>query len=181
MEDDRKLHFLDTIIIHHDEKGVNFSVYRKPTSKDDFIRYLSQHSTRAKSRVVIGFFLWALRMCSKEYIEIEMNHTFNIFHSPLYPAGLLTRLKKRAKEIHEKSKGIFELSGGTTYRKRRSPDQLIIQISHPNSIFLRTLVKDIIRYKVRQDMNVNSKIYSIPCSGCPATYNGETSREWKRD
>ncbi|XP_076062457.1 uncharacterized protein LOC143037789 [Oratosquilla oratoria] len=44
--DDRKLPFL-YIIIHRDEKGVKFSVYKKPTSKDDFMHYLSQHSTRS--------------------------------------------------------------------------------------------------------------------------------------
>ena len=55
LEVDKKLPFLDTII-HRGDESASFSVYRKPTNKDDFIHYLSGHSARTKSGVVIVFF-----------------------------------------------------------------------------------------------------------------------------
>ena len=63
---EKKLPFLDTLIRRRDD-GIRFSVYRKPTNRDDYIHYLSAHSERTKSGVVIGFFLRALRVCRKYY------------------------------------------------------------------------------------------------------------------
>ncbi len=54
-ENNNKLPFLDTVVWREAE-GVKFSVYRKPTNKDDFIHYLSTHNERTKSGVVIDFF-----------------------------------------------------------------------------------------------------------------------------
>ena len=53
-ERDHMLPFLDTVI-RKTGQGEKFSVYRKPTNKDDFIHFLSAHSSRVKSGVVIGF------------------------------------------------------------------------------------------------------------------------------
>ncbi|XP_076059679.1 uncharacterized protein LOC143036316 [Oratosquilla oratoria] len=48
MEMERKLPFLDTLI-HREDSSAKFSVYRKPSNRDDFIHYLSRHSTRTKT------------------------------------------------------------------------------------------------------------------------------------
>ncbi|XP_076039312.1 uncharacterized protein LOC143024398 [Oratosquilla oratoria] len=48
MEMERKLPFLDTLI-HREDSSAKLSVYRKPTNRDDFIHYLSRHSTRTKT------------------------------------------------------------------------------------------------------------------------------------
>ncbi|XP_076059672.1 uncharacterized protein LOC143036309 [Oratosquilla oratoria] len=48
MEMEGKLSFLDTLI-HREDSSAKFSVYRKPTNRDDFIHYLSRHSTRTKT------------------------------------------------------------------------------------------------------------------------------------
>ena len=71
-EQEGKIPFLDTLIRKRGDR-VRFSVYRKPTNKDDFIHYLSAHSERTKSGVVIGFFLRAIRICSREYLEEEFD------------------------------------------------------------------------------------------------------------
>ncbi|XP_063871036.1 uncharacterized protein LOC135106189 [Scylla paramamosain] len=70
-EQDNRLPFLDTVI-WREEEGVSFSVYRKPTNKDDFIHYLSAHSMRVKSGVIIGFYLRAFRICSNNFLEQEI-------------------------------------------------------------------------------------------------------------
>lgn len=46
------------VIIRMNE-GQRFKVYSKLTNKDVFTHYLSAHSDRVKSGVIIGFFLQA--------------------------------------------------------------------------------------------------------------------------
>ena len=72
-EEECKLAFLDTLI-HRGERDVKFSVFRKPTNRDDFIHYYSAHNNRIKTGVVIGFFLRALRICSPEYLDAEITY-----------------------------------------------------------------------------------------------------------
>ena len=82
---------------------MEFSVFRKPTNKDDFVHYLSRHSERTKTGTVIGFFLRALRICSEEYIQHDFQYIFDTFKKLGYPYGLLQRLKKKANEIFMRS------------------------------------------------------------------------------
>ena len=89
-EEECKLAFLDTLI-HRGERDVKFSVFRKPTNKDDFIHYYSAHNNRIKTGVVIGFFLRALRICSSEYLNAEIAYIKDAFHKLKYPNGLLSR------------------------------------------------------------------------------------------
>ena len=77
-EEDQKLPFLDTLI-HRGDEDLRFSVYRKPTNKDDYIHYYSAHSNKTKSGVVIGFFLRALRICSPEFLESEVTYVIDSF------------------------------------------------------------------------------------------------------
>ena len=70
-ETENKLPFLDTVV-HRVGNIAKFSVYWKPTNKDDFIHYLSGHSDRTKSGVVIGFYLRALRVCDKEVLTHKL-------------------------------------------------------------------------------------------------------------
>ena len=53
-ETGNKFPFLDTVV-HRVGNVLKFSMYRKPTNKDDFIHYLLGHNDRTKSGVVIGF------------------------------------------------------------------------------------------------------------------------------
>ncbi|XP_069971649.1 uncharacterized protein [Penaeus vannamei] len=65
-EEDQKFPFLDTLI-HRGDDSLRFSLHRKPTNKDDYIHYYSSHSNKAKSGVVTGFFLRALRIYRPEF------------------------------------------------------------------------------------------------------------------
>merc|ERR1711942_318289 len=60
LENNNSLPFLD-ILIHKHDTGLLYSVYRKPTNKDDFIHFFSHHNSRIKSSIVIGSYLRALR------------------------------------------------------------------------------------------------------------------------
>ncbi|XP_076030421.1 uncharacterized protein LOC143018721 [Oratosquilla oratoria] len=165
LEVDHKLPFLDTMI-HRATKEVRFSVYRKPTSKDDFIHYLPRHSARIKSGVIIEFYLRAIRIS-------------NTFRRLLYPLGLLNKLKRKATNIYERYR-----------RDKVDRDFLALPYANGAEILTSLLsnvgihvayasgrkIKDIVRGKEDRTINKDSIVYSIPCGGCSAVYYGETSR-----
>ena len=93
-----KLPFLDTLIWNRGTKML-FSVYRKPTNKDDFIHFYSSHSQRTKTGVVLGFFLRAFRKCSEAYLGVELEYIRKVFTKHGYPLGLLYQLQKKAIKI----------------------------------------------------------------------------------
>ena len=103
VEKDGTLPFLD-VVIRKSEHELKFSVYRKPTNKDDFIHYFSAHSMRTKRGIVIGFYLRALRICSKEYLREELAYIMRAFRRLKFPEGLLINLKNTAEKIHARSR-----------------------------------------------------------------------------
>ncbi|XP_069992353.1 uncharacterized protein [Penaeus vannamei] len=103
-EGNEQLPFLDTMI-HGRPDGSVFSVYRKPTNKDETIHYFSAHSKKTKEGVVIGFFLQALRLCRPEFLEGEMQHVCNTFQHLHYPRFMLTHLRRKAEKIMSRPRG----------------------------------------------------------------------------
>ena len=81
---------------------MKFSVHRNPTNKDDFLTYLSAHSEKTKTGVLIGFFLRAFRICDIEFLEDEVKYITEAFRNLLYPPGVTKKLKNRARKVHER-------------------------------------------------------------------------------
>ncbi|XP_069992330.1 uncharacterized protein [Penaeus vannamei] len=81
-EKNEQILFLDFVIYRRPD-GPIFSVYRKPTNKDDFIHYFSAHSKRTKEGVVIGFFLRAFRICIPEFLEEEMHTSATLSYTSI--------------------------------------------------------------------------------------------------
>ena len=61
------LPFLDTIL-HLEGEKISFSVYRKPSNKEDYINYFSNHDDRTKRGIIISFFLRAYRISSIQHL-----------------------------------------------------------------------------------------------------------------
>ena len=101
-EREGKLPFLD-MVIRRSLQGLKFSVYRKPTNKDDFVHYFSTHSRRTKSGIVIGFFLRAYRICSAEYLKDELEYITRTFRRLRFPEALIINLQAKARKIKEKA------------------------------------------------------------------------------
>lgn len=179
-EIDNKLPFLDTVIWRFDQ-GAKFSVYRKPTNRDDFIHYLSAHSKRTKSGVVIGFFLRAMRICSEEYLEEEIRYIVEAFRKLCYPVGWIMKLKRKAVEIKEK-----ENRNNTREEKsylivpNSTKAEVLDKFMNKTNINIATSsgkkIGDVVRVKKEGNINKDSVIYSVPCSGCSSVYYGETYR-----
>ncbi|XP_076029105.1 uncharacterized protein LOC143017952 [Oratosquilla oratoria] len=87
-ENNGQLRFLDTVIIRS-ANSAKFKVYRNQTNKDNYIHIFSAHDDRTKSRVVIGFYIRALHICSEEYLTEELNYITAAFKTLKYPKGML--------------------------------------------------------------------------------------------
>ena len=176
---------MDVAIIRS-ENTVKYKVYRKKTSQEDFIHYLSAHSDRIKSGVVIGFFLRAFRICSEEYLDAEVGHIFEAFTRLMYPKAFLLRCLRKAKKIKCKAKQ-------TNLARNRSSQKLVVINSKTSSI-ARTLKKagvkvvertgakigDLIRKRNKGSEDQDSIVYKVPCGGCSKAYLGETYRGFKK-
>ncbi|XP_076035997.1 uncharacterized protein LOC143021961 [Oratosquilla oratoria] len=175
MEMEGKLPFLDTLI-HREDSSAKFSVYRKPTNEYDFIHYLSQHSTRTKTGVIIGSYLRAIRICSDEFLTDEISYMTEAFRKLMYLSGLIHKLKNKA----------FMIS--RTGNKTTKEDYLVVPYSKGAEVITNFLstngihiahaaglrIRDIVsKNKNKNIINQNSIVYQIPCGGYLATYYGE--------
>ena len=190
--------FLDTLIIRSG-RSTKFSVYRKPTNKEDYVHFFSGHSERVKNGIVIGFFLRAFRICSEEFLQEEINHIFRTFEKLHYPKGYIARMKTKAEEIRARS--VEEKRKRRQEQKNRGRFISIPNSRHADLIAgcLRSAgsnvtivagqkIENLIRPHSTKSSS-KSVVYKIPCSGaCNKSYVGETGRglitrinEHKRD
>ncbi|XP_045108045.1 uncharacterized protein LOC123502840 [Portunus trituberculatus] len=177
------LPFLDTVIHRKNERAI-FSVYRKPTNKDDFVHFFSRHDMKTKSGIVIGFFLRAFRVCSDEFLHDECAYIVEAFKRLMYPPGMLLKLRRKAEEIWKRREN----------PARREEDFLVVPYSKRTAPVSRLLArtglriihcagkktKDIVTNNPPRAENEDSVIYKIPCSGCSSSYIGETGRGLKK-
>lgn len=186
-ENDGMMPFLDTCIIRT-ENGFKFKVFRKPTSKDDYVHFYSAHPDRVKSGIVIGFFLRALRICDKEFLAEEIIHIYETFLKLKYPKWFLMKQKKKAEEIMKRRKEKRNHQG------EKKPDRWItIPYSKQAQAISRELekigvrvatssglkIKELVKTKEEKKLQEKSIVYEVPCSGCYKTYVGETGRGLK--
>lgn len=187
MEKDGELPFLD-LLIKRQGSSANFKVYRKPISKNDKIHYFSGHSDRVKSGLVIGEFLRAKRICSREFLEEEFNNIIETFLQLKYPITFILKCKKKAENI--------KMSGNKAREEKQHKilfvpncdeiDQLNEGLKMTNfKLVTLTGVKTcnkIMKHsstRTSKDENKTSIVYKIPCSGCNLAYYGETKKTLK--
>lgn len=203
-ENNGNIAFLD-VMIKRTNLGPKFSVYRKPTNKNDFIHSLSAHTDRTKSGVIIGFFLRAIRICSPEFLQNEYKYIVNSFQELGYPKGLILKLKQKAIKIMErKEEGngvdpginpeinprvIPEVDPRVAPEANPKPRYLIIPHSQENEIIqmsLRTSKTQVvfasnvkiseITKNAKKSVNDLSIVHRISCDSCHKKYFGESSR-----
>ena len=177
------LPFLD-INLHRSEAALNFSVYRKTTNKDDLIHYYSHHTTKTKTGIIIGFYLRALRICSPQYLQPELDYIRNVFLKLHYPFSLIDQARNQAQKIHQRTKVHKTKISHTRYitvptnslsltiaENLKDPN---IKIATCSSKSIKNILKSPISAPSTND--TPGCIYAIPCSKCNDVYIGETSR-----
>ena len=92
-ESNNTVPFLDILII----KSINnatFKVYSKPTNKNDYIYFYSHHIGKIKTGLIIGFYLWALRICNPKYIDEEFEYIDLSLKTLNYPIFFILNARK---------------------------------------------------------------------------------------
>ena len=113
-EKDDQSPFLDTLLLRNGQ-SLKFSVYRKPTNKNDlYIHYFSGRSPMVKSGVVIGFFLRAYRICSEDLLKAEIDYVIGTFLRLKYPLAKLISLRDKTKKIWSRSNASINQPGAKT-------------------------------------------------------------------
>ena len=183
-ENNGKIPFLDTLILRDGER-LKFTVYRKPTYKNDLVHYFSAHSQRVKSGVVIGFFLRAFRICSEDLLQNEINFIMRSFLQLRYPLAELISCQEKAKKILSRA--------GTTTNRQSPSDKPLPAVIVPHSVLTEPVQKilrsslsvitvggkklgNVLKSKKMVSQNKKSVVYKIPCGKCPRVYYGETGR-----
>ena len=185
-EQDNQLAVLDVLIKRDSNHEPRFAVYRKPTCKDDYIHYLSAHSEKVKSGVVIGLFLRALRICSPEYLENEFNHVIEAFKRLHYPLGMLLRLQRTAIAIKERGPRQRQQDTRPIIVVPHSPltEQLEAHLGHHLRIATpaQTKIGEMVKTPRPKHAPEDSVIYKIPCGeqSCKEAYFGQTCRGLKK-
>ena len=183
-EADGMIPFLDTKV-HRRGNCLKFSVYRKPTNKDDFVHYYSAHPESVKTQCILGFMLRAYRICDAEFIEDEIEYIKQSFKKLCYPVSLIHRMRRKAVKIRQRSTQPSADEGGHKLRvvvpysrcgeriaKRLGPSvQLVFQAG-------ATIGREVKRRRPRVTRH-DSVVYAIPCRVCDKVYYGETGRGLK--
>ena len=171
------LPFLD-VMIHRKTPNLEFSVYRKPTYKNDLLHYFSHHDKKIKRGMIIGFYLRAHRICSDKYLQDELTHIDSIFTDLRYPRYFIQHAKTKAKKIHNTPRTRDEEPNPRYLLLPTNSQSETIQSSvHPLKVAYRTstTIKQIVQTK-REPTHTDAAIYKIPCHDCNEIYIGETSR-----
>ena len=189
-EDKGGLPFLDTFIVR-DGRDLKYKIYRKTSSKEDYIHYFSGHNNRYKRGIVIGFFLRAYRVCSPEFLHNEIEHILKRFQQLKYPKGLLLTLKKKAQKIRDRANTGNAGQNATETKPRTllcipNFEKVNAVARYLEKAGIRTVVStgeksgDILKSKCSgNEGQENSVVYDIPCGACAKHYIGETGRGLK--
>ena len=184
LEHNHTLPYLD-ILLHRSHNQLLLSVYRKDTNKNDLIHYYSHHNNKIKSGIIIGFFLRALRICSPQHLQEELNYITDTFTNLQYPYHFIRRARKKAYLIHLTKNNHTTKTPPNRYISLPT-NQLSNMIANnlndpttPITTCTSTTIKNIIT-KPTKSSPQEACVYAIPCSTCPKIYIGETSRPIKK-
>ncbi|MEO0688224.1 MAG: GIY-YIG nuclease family protein, partial [Cyanobacteria bacterium J06649_11] len=156
-------------------------VYRKPTFSISYIHFYSYHDIEVKLGVACNLFLRALRICSPEYLEEEINIIREQLGSIKYTEYILEKALNKAKRIFyvpcTENKNSFENKIKLPYldtikqvTKPLGKDNPFI-FSYPN-----TLGSKVINVNKAENTKEKVGVYEIPCKGCDKSYIGYTCR-----
>lgn len=187
-ENNRRLPFLDMVLVRKENQTIKTEWYAKPMSSGRFLDYFSNHPLHMKSNVVTNF-IRRVRNFSTNLKPAEVN---NIIDTQLkinhYPAHLRHRYINRRCERKLTPQPI---TTDTTFKPLIYVENLydrlkkLFRIAHPNITLaarnehtvgnMFTNMKD----KITPE-NKHNVIYRIPCGTCDSSYVGLTSTQLKK-
>ena len=186
---EKKLQFMELSVINNLKGRYEFDVYRKKAITNVQVKKESGHDPTVLKGIFKGFVHRALTICSKNYLEREIDFLIKIFVENGYQEESLKRI---VKEIRDKSQILPE----TTNDQNTDPPKPRITLPWIPKISpkLRTAYKKagytvafksgrnigtILAAKNKAKLPKNSYpgIYQIPCSCGITPYRGETKKK----
>ena len=175
-EIESKIPFLD-VLIYRTGHTFKYSVYRKPTNVESYIHFYSSHPISVKKSVFSSMFLRALRICSPEFIDEEIDHIFDIGKNLKYPEYVIQTAFKQARNTFysstEKTKfdknNLLVLPYSTNFENiPKLLKAFQINVVFSNKYTLRNMF-----IKNSPECTVGS-VYKIECRDCDSFYIGQT-------
>ena len=178
-ESENCLPFLD-VMIHREDFGFKYSIYRKPTNNLSYVHYFSGHSDNIKYSVFSSMYLRALRIVSPEYMDEELEKIKSIAKNLCYPMHFIEKCLKKAKKTFYGNNDL-----------EKSPPNNILCLPYARSFenvipllrsfdvkvvfkFDNTIKNMLIKNSPHNNHNV---IYTIPCKDCNSMYIGQTGKD----
>jgi hypothetical protein len=186
-----KLPFLD-VLISREGENLKFSIYRKPTSNQQFIPEDSHHSKSHKMAAFNSMFhrLFSIEM-SQEDFEVEQKYIMDTGRMNGYSRQMLDKIFEK----HKRKKDLQNLTSlqplddaeykyismpfcpPLTHRLDNQLRKHGYKVAYKNDGKLSDLLGST-KDKIRED-DEKSGIYQINCSKCDASYIGQTKRKMK--
>ena len=178
-EVDSSLPFLD-VQIHREDRKFKFSIYRKPTNIQAYVHYYSAHSNKVKLSIFSSMFLRALRICSPEHLNEEMDCIMRIGAKLKYPQNMLeTSLKKARKTFFNGNEGVKPFSKKNLlvlpYNENFNNLPNLLKAFNVNVAFKNTNTVKASLIKNSPD-TTPGVVYRIPCKVCNKSYLGQTGK-----
>ncbi|XP_072025262.1 uncharacterized protein [Amphiura filiformis] len=189
-EKDRKIPFLDTLIVRRDDGTIKLLVYRKATHTDQYLNFSSHHPLHQKLGVVRTLLDRKNKIITedrdKEEEEVTIKKTLSNCGYPSWSFDKVKqqmdtpKQKKKAikKDETTKSKGLVVIPyvEGVSERIARTFKSYNISAAMKPHCTLRNML---VHPKNKRDpLNTTEVVYSIPCQNCNETYVGETWRKF---
>ena len=189
IEDDNKLPFLDTLLVRDDiNSHLKFTIYRKPTHSNSYLHYFSNHSINVKLATIANMFMRAYKICSPEFIDIEIKYLFKVFYKLGYPKILIDK-------AHYKARNRFYSDSNTT--KSFNFENILVIPELDDNIQLKKIANKLnINLVVKgndkigdilnnnnlssTDADTGGVIYQVKCGDCSSSYVGETANFKRR-
>ena len=172
------LSFLD-VVVHREDRRFCYSIHRKPTSICSYIHFYSNHHHNVKLSVFSGMFLRALRICSPQFLDGEVEKIYDIALKLKYPSIFIDKAWQKARKTFysQDERPVHSMINilKLPYDERLLEVPKILKLFNITAVFSNWNVKNII---IRNSPhNAPGCIYKIPCKNCNKTYYGQTSKE----
>ena len=176
-----ELNYLEVTTINNKRGKYDFKVFRKEAITNIQIKPESCHSDKIKEGVFKGFILRAKAICSKEYLNQEIDFIKQIFVENGYDEVKLDELiketevkKTKAKDTKEKRYTSLPWIPGLSQKLKKAFKRADCTISFKSPRNLESILTS----KNKPEMPPNSQpgVYFVP-TGCQRGYTGETKKQ----
>ena len=178
-ENEGKLPFLDCTV-HRVERAFKFSIYRKPTNVCSYIHFYSAHQNKVKVSAFSSMFLRALRICSPEFLDEEIDNIYCIATKLKYPKTFIEKSLNQAKKTFYRTNALPSHNKKNLlilpYSEKFDQVPHLMKKFDVNVVFSNTSTVKNMLIKNSPENSVGC-IYKIPCKRCNKIYVGQTGKE----